>query len=123
MNPTLTAVIFVVGLVFSAGFLALVFTLLPAVQQLRRLLIDLETTSREVRHLSIQARNLAEKLETRAEEVDHVLASAKKTVNSAAEALSFVNTRVLAKSAGLLAFLPALRFGWKIVKKMQNRGG
>lgn len=120
MNPTLTAIVFIVGLVFSAGFLALVFTLLPAIQQLRRVLIELESTTVEIRNLSAEFRQLAEKADAKVNEIDEIMAVTKRTMAGAGQALSFVNHNVLKRSAGLLAFLPALRLGWKMVKKMQK---
>jgi len=119
-TPVLT-IVFVVALVFSLGFLLLVITLVPAIQQFRSLLLDLEKTSLEVRDLAREAKRLSVMAEDRLEKVDMVLSQSKRTVESAGAALHFINHKVLRRSAGWLAFLPAVKIGWNLVKRI--RGG
>lgn len=121
MSTPVLIIVFVVALVFSLGFLLLVITLVPAIQQLRSLLLDLEKTSLEVRDLAREAKRLGAIAEERLEKVDMVISQSKRTVESAAAALHFINHNVLRRSAGWLAFLPAVKIGWNLVKRI--RGG
>jgi len=52
METATQIIIFIVALAFSAGFLALVIVLVPAIRELRALLSDLRMTSSEVRELT-----------------------------------------------------------------------
>ena len=121
MNTPVLIVVFVVALIFSLGFLLLVITLVPAIQQFRSLLLDLEKTSLEVRDLAREAKRVSVMAEDRLEKVDLVLSQSKRTVESAGAALHFINHNVLRRSAGWLAFLPAVKIGWNLVKRI--RGG
>jgi predicted PurR-regulated permease PerM len=120
MSTPVLIVIFVVALIFSLGFLLLVITLIPAIQQFKALMLDMEKTSIEVRDLARAAKRLGEITEDRLEKVDAVIAQSRRTVEHAGEALHFINHSLLRRSAGLLAFLPAFRMGWNLVKKMKG---
>lgn len=120
MSTTVLIVIFVVALIFSLGFLLLVITLVPAIQQFKSLLLDLEKTSVEVRDLAREAKRIGAMAEERLEKVDTVLSQSRRMVDSAGDALHFINRSVLRRSAGLLAFLPAVRLGWNLVKKIKG---
>ena len=120
MSTPVLIVIFVVALIFSLGFLLLVITLIPAIQQFKSLMVDLEKTSVEVRDLAREAKRLGVLAEDRLEKVDMVLAQSRRTVENVGDVLHFVNTNLLRRSAGLLAFLPAVRMGWNLVKKIKG---
>ncbi len=120
MSTTVLIIIFVVALVFSLGFLLLVITLVPAIQQFKALMVDLEKTSLEVRDLAREARRLSSMAEDRLEKVDRVLSQSKRTVEHAGDALQFISQNVLRRSVGLLAFLPAIKMGWNLVKKIKG---
>jgi uncharacterized protein YoxC len=120
MSSTVLIIIFVVALIVSLGFLLLVITLVPAIQQLKSLLLDLEKTSVEVRDLAREAKRLGAMAEDRLEKVDTVLSQSRRMVDNAGDALHFINRNVLRRSAGLLAFLPAARLGWNLVKKIKG---
>jgi len=120
MNTTVLIIAFVVALVFSLGFLLLVFALVPAIQQFKSLLMDMEKTSLEVRDLARELKRVSALAEDRLEKVDMVLSQSKRTVENASEALHFINQNVLRRSAGLLAFLPALKMGWNLVRKIKG---
>ena len=120
MSTTVLIIIFVVAMIVSLGFLLLVITLVPAIQQLKSLLLDLEKTSIEVRDLAREAKRLGAMAEDRLEKVDTVLSQSQRMVNHAGDALHFINRSVLRRSAGLLAFLPAVRLGWNLVKKIKG---
>jgi len=120
MSTPVLIVVFVVALVFSLGFLLLVITLVPAIQQFKSLLADMEKTSLEVRDLAREAKRLGAVAEDRLEKVDLVLAQSRRAVENAGDTLHFINHNLLRRSAGLLAFLPALRLGWNLVKKIKG---
>jgi predicted PurR-regulated permease PerM len=120
MSTTVLVIIFVVALVFSLGFLLLVITLVPAIQQFKSLMADLEKTSLEVRDLAREAKRLSAIAEDRLEKVDMVLSHSKRAVENAGDTLHFINHNLLRRSAGLLAFLPAVKMGWSLVKKIKG---
>ena len=120
MSSTAVIIIFVVALVFSLGFLLLVITLIPAIQQFKAMMLDMEKTSLEVRDLAREFKQVSIMAQERLERVDQVLAQSKRTVENAGEALHFINQNVLRRSAGLLAFLPAIKMGWNMVKKIKG---
>ena len=120
MNTPVLIIVFVVALLFSLGFLLLVITLIPAIQQFKSLLVDLEKTSMEVRDLAREAKRLSSMAEDRLEKVDMVLTQSKRTVENAGDVLQFVSQNVLRRSVGLLAFLPAIKMGWNLVKKIKG---
>lgn len=121
MNTAILVIVFIVALVLALGFLILVLTLIPVINQLKSLLADMEKTSFEVRELSREFRKLGSSVEERLDKMDVVLDASKETVESAGDTLHFINHNVLKRSVGLFALIPAIRFGWKIVKKI--RGG
>ena len=81
---------------------------------------DLEKTSLEVRDLAREAKRLSAMAEDRLEKVDMVLSQSKRTVENAGDALQFISQNVLRRSVGLLAFLPAIKMGWNLVKKIKG---
>ncbi len=123
MSTPALIIVFAVALIFSLGFLLLVITLVPAIQQFKALMIDMEKTSTEVRDLTREAKRLGAIAEDRLEKVDMILAHSRRAVENAGDTLHFINHNMLRRSAGLLAFLPAVRMGWNLVKKMKGKGG
>ncbi len=120
MSTPVLIIVFVVALVFSLGFLLLVITLVPAIQQFKSLMADMEKTSLEVRDLAREAKRLSGIAEDRLEKVDMILAHSKRTMENAGDTLHFINHNLLRRSAGLLAFLPAVKMGWNLVKKIKG---
>jgi predicted PurR-regulated permease PerM len=120
MSTPVLIVVFVVALVFSLGFLLLVLTLVPAIQQFKSLLVDMEKTSLEVRDLARELKRVSAMAEDRLEKVDMVLAQSRRTVENAGDALHFISQNVLRRSAGLLAFLPAVKLGWNLIRKIKG---
>lgn len=120
MSTTVLIIIFVLALVVSLGFLLLVITLVPAIQQFKSLMIDLEKTSIEARDLAREAKRLVAVTEDRLDKVDAVLSQSRRTVENVGDTLSFINHNVFRRSAGLLAFLPAVKMGWNLVKKIKG---
>jgi hypothetical protein len=120
MSTPVLIIVFVVALVFSLGFLLLVLTLIPAIQQFKSLLLDMEKTSLEVRDLARELKRVSVMAEDRLDKVDGVLSQSKRAVENAGEALHFINQNVLRRSVGFLAFLPAIKMGWNLVKKFKG---
>jgi uncharacterized protein YoxC len=120
MNTSIVLIVFIAALIFSVGFLVLVLTLVPAINQLKSLLTDLERTSSQFRDLAIRLKILSEKLDQDLDKVDAVLDSSKETVEVVSDSLKYININILKRSAGLLAFIPAIKFGWNLVKKIKG---
>jgi predicted PurR-regulated permease PerM len=121
MNTAILVIVFIVALILALGFLILVLSLVPAISQLKSLLVDMERTSAEIRELSREFRKLGLSVEEKLDKADVVLDVSKRTVENAGEALHFLNQNLFRRSASLFALVPAIRFGWKMVKKI--RGG
>jgi len=120
MGTATTIVVFVVALLVSVAFLLLVLTLVPAINQLRLLMADLEKTSEQARELTIKLQGVAERVDGEAEKVGEIIESSKKSLHVVSKTLSLVNRNVLRKSAGVMALIPAFRFGWNMVRKMKG---
>lgn len=120
MNTSVVVIVFIAALIFSVGFLVLVLTLVPAINQFKSLLTDLERTSSQFRDLAIRLKILSEKVDKDLEKVDAVLDSSKETVEVVTDSLKYININILKRSAGLLAFIPAIKFGWNLVKKIKG---
>ena len=124
MNPTVIwVIVFIVALIVSVGFLLLVLTLVPAINQLKSLLVDLEKTSVQARDLAGELKQVSEKVNTDLEKVDSLLDSSKETVETVKHSFKFINKNLLKSSASLLAILPAIKFGWDLIKRFRSKGG
>jgi predicted PurR-regulated permease PerM len=121
MGTATTIVVFIVALLISVGFLLLVLTLVPAINQLRLLMADLAKTSEEARDLTVKLQGVVERVDNEAEKVGEIIESSKKSLHVISKTLSLVNRNVLRKSAGVMALIPAIRFGWNMVRK--TKGG
>jgi predicted PurR-regulated permease PerM len=121
MNTAIIVIIFIVALIVSLGFLLLVFTLIPAINQFKSLMKDLEKSSYEVRELAMTLRIMSKKVDQDIDKVEEVLDSAKETVEVAKYTLEFINTNVLQRSISFFALLPAIRLGWNLIKKFRRR--
>jgi ABC-type transporter Mla subunit MlaD len=108
-------------LILSAGFLVLVSTLVPAIIQLKFLLKDLVKTSTELRDLAAQLKSVGSKVDKDLEKIDNILDSTKETMGTVKESLKFINKNVLKQTAGFLALIPAIKFGWDLIKKLRRR--
>ncbi|MCK4836076.1 MAG: hypothetical protein KAT17_05545 [Candidatus Aminicenantes bacterium] len=120
MNTTVLVVIIIVAIILSVGFLLLIFSLVPAINELKFLLRDLQKTSGEARDLVLKLKDVSEKVNQDIEKVDSILDSSKETVESVSKSLKFLNKNVLRHSAGIFALLPAMKFGWGVVKKYKG---
>lgn len=82
---------------------------------------ELERTSTEVRQAAINLKTITGKIDRDLDKVDILLDSTTETVETVKESLQFVNMKILKQSAGLLAMIPAFKFGWKLIKKIRRR--
>ncbi len=121
MDSVTIVIIFIVALIFSVGFLLVVISLVPALNQLKSLLADLEKTSYEARKLTIKLQDVSEKVDDDLAKINSIIDTTRESVGSVSNSLKFLNKNLLKQSAGLLAFIPALKLGWKFVKK--RKGG
>ena len=120
MNSVTIVIVFIVALIFSVGFLMIVISLVPTLNQLKSLLSDLEKTSYEARVLTRKLQDVGEKVDEDLEKINLIIDSTKESVNSVSGSLKFINKKILKQSAGALAFFPAVKMGWKFVKKMKG---
>ena len=121
MSTGLTIVLFIAGVVITAGFLVLLFTIVPAINQLRFLMKDLEKTSEEVRELTVNLNELTLKLNDKTDSVGEIIESSKKSLYVLSNSLGFINKNFLKKSSSFVALIPAIKFGWNLIKK--HKGG
>ncbi len=63
MDSVTIVIIFIVALIFSVGFLMVVISLVPTLNQLKSLLADLEKTSYEARELTKKLQDVSEKVD------------------------------------------------------------
>jgi predicted PurR-regulated permease PerM len=120
MDSTLLIVIIIVAIILSVGFLLLIFSLVPAINELKFLLRDLQKTSAEARDLVNKLKEVSDKVNQDIEKVDSILDTSRETIETASKSLKFLNKNVLKHSAGILTLLPAARFGSSVVKKMKG---
>ncbi|MCK5005322.1 MAG: DUF948 domain-containing protein [Candidatus Aminicenantes bacterium] len=121
MDSVTIVIIFIVALIFSVGFLLVVISLVPALNQLKSLLSDLEKTSYEARKLTIKLQDVSEKVDDDLAKINSIINTTRESVGSVSNSLKFLNKNLLKQSAGFLAFIPALKLGWKFMKK--RKGG
>lgn len=120
MDSISIILIFIVALIFSVGFLLIVISLVPTLNQLKSLLKDVEKTSYEARELVKNLQEISETVDTDLKKVDSIVDSAKDTVESVSTSMKFLKKNAFKQSAGLIAFIPAMRLGWKFVKKIKG---
>ncbi len=120
MNTAIIIVIFIVALLISVGFLILVLTLVPAINQLKSLLFDLEKTSSEARDLTSKLKVISEKVDEDINKVDSLLNSSKKTIDIVSKSANLINKNILKRSAGIFTLFSALKFGWNFAKKFKG---
>jgi len=121
MEPATQVIIFIVALLFSAGFLALIITLIPALRELKNLFVDLQKTSAEARELVIEARKISENVEGKLEGIDGLMANAQKLTSSFGKATALLNNPAIKQFQWLIALIPAVLLGWKAVGMMRER--
>ena len=123
MSPTVTVILFVVALIFCVGFLLLVISLVPTINQLKSLLTDLEKTSSEGRDLVVKLQDVSAKVDQDVAKFDTILDTSKEVVENVSKSLKFFNKKFLKQSAGFFALIPAVKMGWDLVKKIKSKGG
>jgi len=120
MSTTMTVILFIVALIFSVGFLLLVISLIPAINQLRFLLVDMEKTSVHIRELSIKLQELTVKIDRDVDKVDSILDSSTETMQAVSNTLRYVHHNILGQTARFLTFIPAIKMGWNFIKKIKG---
>ena len=121
MDPALKIILYIVALIVSVGFLVLVLTLVPAINQFRMFLSDLHKTSGEIRNLTLKLTDLSEKVDQDIENIHSILDTSKDVAKHVSKSVDFISKNIFKRSAGFVALIPAIKLGWKLVKKA--RGG
>ena len=96
------------------------FSLVPAINQFKALLIDLEKTSTEARELTVRLKILSEKIDEDVDKVTELIDSSKETFSTVSRSVKMINTSIFKKYSGLIALLPAIKFGWNLVRKIKG---
>lgn len=120
MSTAAIIIVFIVAVVLTAGFLVLVLTLVPAINQLRLLMKNLEKTSDEVRNLTATLQEITEKVNNNVEKFDSIIDSSKRAMDVVSNSVTFLNRNFLKSSAGLVAILPAIKLGWRLMRKIKG---
>jgi predicted PurR-regulated permease PerM len=120
MDIATQIIIFIVALLVSAGFLTLVIVLVPAIRELKELLIDLQKTSAEVRGLAEEMRKISSDVEGKLVGFNSMLSNSQKIATNVSSALKIFNSTVF-KKAEWLALVPAILWGWKAISKLKRR--
>ena len=120
MDPALKIILYIVALIVSVGFLVLVLTLVPAINQFRLFISDLHKTSAEIRSLTLKLTNLGEKVDRDIENIHAILDTSKDVAQHVSKSVNFIHKNIFKRSAGFVALIPAIRFGWKLVKKAKG---
>jgi len=121
MDSVTIVIIFIVALIFSVGFLLVVISLVPTLNQLKSLLADLEKTSYEARELTKRLQGVSEKVDDDLEKINSIVDTAKESVGTVSNSIKYLNKNLIKQGAGVLAFIPAVKLGWRFMKK--RKGG
>ncbi|MCP4154947.1 MAG: hypothetical protein GY757_44905 [bacterium] len=116
MDPILAVVL----ILSTAVLLSLGVAFLGVLSNLKSLIVDLEKTSTEARELSNNLRKITEKVDNDLNKVDDILDASKETVTIVSSSLKAINMNIVTKSAGILAFIPAIKLGWNLVRKLKG---
>lgn len=104
----------------TTGFAVLVIALVPAIHQLRLLMADLEKTSTEVRDLARELKRVSQHVEEELQEIDVVIEHSREAAGHISQTFHFINENLLKRAVGVLSFLPALKIGWNLVKRIKG---
>ncbi|MCU0287898.1 MAG: hypothetical protein MUF15_16095 [Acidobacteria bacterium] len=120
MNTITSILVYAALLVFTVGFLMIVLSVVPAINQLRVIMRDLEKSIGQINALTARLNNISAKVEVELDKIDLIIDSSKATVETISDSLRYVNINILKRTSGILAFIPAVKFGWKLVKKLKG---
>ncbi len=121
MDATTRIIIVIVAIFISSGFLAIVIVLVPAIRELRALLVDMRKTSEEVRDLASEAKKISVNIENKLEGIDGIIANSKRISSIVGKAASRMENPAFKHLEWVAALVPALILGWKAVSGA--RGG
>jgi len=120
MSTTIIVIISIAAFIIAVGFLMLVFNLIPAIQQLRIFLADAEKTSVQIRRVSEDIELMSRDVRHKLDKADEVLENSKAITGQTVTTLKFLNKNLFGRYTGLLAMVPAIKFGWKLIKKFKG---
>ncbi|MBN2160225.1 MAG: DUF948 domain-containing protein [Spirochaetes bacterium] len=113
-------VILIVALSFSAGIIALVVVLVPAIRELKNLFIEIRKTTSEVRVITEDTKKIISNVESKIESFDGIFENSKQIAANVDKAFAMVND-AFGKHAEWLALIPAALVGWKAVSALLRR--
>ena len=120
METATQVIVFIVALLLSSGFLALIIVLVPAIREMKTFFIDMQKTSVEVRELAEEMKKISANVEGKLDGFDSVLTNSQKIVSNVGKAYTMLNSSVL-KNVEWLALIPAIIMGWKAVSGLKRR--
>lgn len=115
-----TIILLICAVLVTFGFILLVAFLLPVLLKFRDLLVEVQSTTHEIRHLAVSLQNTNERVSEDLERVDELLAASRHTVATVNSVVQTVSRALTRHSAGLFALLPAIKIGWSLVKRIKG---
>lgn len=115
-----TIILIICATVITLGFILLVAYLLPVLLKLRDLMAEAQSTAAEIRHLAVSLQATSAHVNEDLERVDALLDRSQETMAVVSKAARQVKGIMNKNTYGLLALLPAIRLGWKLVKKIKG---
>jgi len=74
----------------------------------------------EVTDLAKELKTISMRVEDKLDSVDRVIDSSKTAAKAVGDIAIFTGKSVFAKAAGIIALLPAVKLGWKLIKDMKG---
>jgi hypothetical protein len=111
-------VIFISGLFFLIGFPVLVIATILLFSKIKNLLDQAEKMSVEITGLIIEIRKITENIEEKFSKISGVFNTSRSVIRLISTAARFGGRATMTKTAGILALVPAFKFGWKQIKKL-----
>lgn len=120
MDATTKAVVIFIALVLSGGFLAIVIVLVPALRELKNLLVSLQKTSDEARAVAEDVKKISSGVEGKIASLGGIVSNAQKITSSLGAVIKTSRSPAF-KYVELLALLPAILLGWKVVSNARRK--
>jgi len=120
MTLAIQIAILIAIVIFSAGFIVLAISIVSTLNRLKVLFVKVEKMSSEITGLTEEIKKISMNVEDKLNRIDAVMESSKKAVKVVREIAAFASNSVLSKATGILALLPAIKFGWKLVNDIKG---
>jgi predicted PurR-regulated permease PerM len=115
-----TILLLICAVAVTLAFILLVAYLLPVLLKFRDLMVEIQSTASEVRHLAISLQKTNERVHDDLERVDSLLATSRETLATVSTVVQTFSGALMKHSVGFFALLPAIRLGWSLVKRIKG---